>query len=98
MKRQRDTQQVNNRINVQQTKQKREEIGNLPDKEFQIMIVKMVQNLKNEMDLQINSLDTRIEKMQERFNKDTEEIKKNQYITNNAITETKNTLREPTVE
>ena len=98
MKRQRDTQQVNNRINVQQTKQKREEIGNLPDKEFQIMIVKMVQNLKNEMDLQINSLDTRIEKRQERFNKDTEEIKKNQYITNIAITETKNTLREPTVE
>jgi len=58
----------------------------------------MVQNLKNEMDLQINSLDTRIEKLQERFNKDIEEIKKNQYITNNAITETKNTLREPTVE
>jgi len=67
MKRQRNTQQVRNRINVQQTKQKREEIGNLPDKEFQIMIVKMVQNLKNEMDLQINSLDTRIEKMQESY-------------------------------
>ena len=36
------------------------------------------------MELQINSLDTRIEKMQERFNKDLEEIKKSQYIMNNA--------------
>ena len=44
------------------------------------------------MELQINSLDTRIEKMQERFNKDLEEIKKSQYIVNNAITGIKNTL------
>ena len=42
------------------------------DKEFQIMIVKMIQNLENKMESQINSLETRIEKMQERFNKDLE--------------------------
>ena len=54
-------------------------------KEFQIMIVKMIQNLENKMELQINSLKTRIEKMQERFNKDLKEIKKSQYIMNNAI-------------
>ena len=30
--------------------------------------------------------------MQEKFNKDLEEIKKSQYIINNAITETKSTL------
>ena len=30
--------------------------------------------------------------MQERFNKDLEEIKKSQYITNNAINNIKNTL------
>ena len=30
--------------------------------------------------------------MQERFNKDPEEIKKSQYIMNNAINEIKNTL------
>ena len=41
------------------------------------------------MELQINSLETRIEKMQEMFNKDLEEIKKSQSIMNNAITETK---------
>ena len=38
------------------------------------------------------SLETRIEKMQERFNKDLEEIKKSQYIMNNAINEIENIL------
>ena len=56
------------------------------------MIVKMAQNLENKMELQINSLETRIEKIEERFNKDLEEIKKSQYIMNNAINEIKNTL------
>ena len=52
----------------------------------------MIQNLENKMELQINSLETRIEKMKERFNKDLEEIKKSQLIMNNAINEIKNTL------
>ena len=43
------------------------------------------------MESQINSLETRIEKMQKRFNKDLEEIKKSQHIMNNAINEIKNT-------
>ena len=38
------------------------------------MIIKMIQNLENKMELQINSLETKIEKMQEM--KDQEEIKK----------------------
>ena len=58
----------------------------------------MIQNLKNKMELQINSLETRTEKMQERFNKDLEEIKKSQYIMNNAINEIKNTLEGKIVE
>ena len=63
------------------------------------MIVKMIQNLENKLELQINSLDTRIQKMQERFNKDLQEMKKSQYIINKAINEIKKTLwREPTVE
>ena len=49
------------------------------------MIVKMIQNLENKMELQINSLETRIEKTQEMFNRDLEEIKKSQYIMNNEI-------------
>ena len=51
----------------------------------------MIQNLENKLELQINSLETKIEKMQEMFNKDLEEIK-NQYIMNNAISEVKKTL------
>ena len=38
-----------------------EEIGSLPEKEFRVMIVKMIQNLRN-----------RMEKIQETFNKDLE--------------------------
>ena len=49
------------------------------------MIVKMIQNLENKMELQINRLETRIEKMQETFNKDLEEIKENRSIMNNAM-------------
>ena len=40
------------------------------------MIVKIMQNLENKLELQINSLETRIKKMKESFNKDLEEIKK----------------------
>ena len=52
----------------------------------------MIQNLENEMELQINSLETRIEKMQEMFIKDLGKKKKSQSIMNNARTEIKNTL------
>ena len=44
-----------------------EEISSLPEKEFRVMIVKMIQNLGN-----------RIEKIQETFNKDIEEQKSKQ--------------------
>ena len=49
------------------------------------MIVKMIQNLENKMELQINSLEIKNENMQEMFNKDLGEIKKSQYIMNNEI-------------
>ena len=92
MKRQRNTQQVKERDKCPPNQTKEEEIGNLPDKEFRIMIVKMTQNLENKAELQINSLETRIEKIQELFNNNLEEIKKSQYIMNNAINEIKNIL------
>ena len=48
----------------------------------------MIQNLEIKMESQINSLETRIEKMQERFNKDLEEKKKKiQTTKNNTINE-----------
>ena len=34
---------------------KEEEIGSLPEKEFRIMTLKMIQNFENKMELQINS-------------------------------------------
>ena len=76
MKRQRNTQQVEEHDKCPPNQTKEEEIGSLPEKEFRIMIVKKTQNLENKMELQTNSLETRIEKMQEMFNKDLEEIKK----------------------
>ena len=97
MKRQRNTLQVKEQDKSPPNQTKEEEIGNLLEKEFQIMIVKMIQNLENKTELQVNSLKTRIEKMQEMFNKDLEEIKKSQYTMNNAINEIKSTL-ERTVE
>ena len=93
MKRQRNTQQVKEQEKCLPNQTKEEEIGNLSDKEFRIMVVKMIQNLENKMESQINSLEIRIEKMQESFSKDLEEIKKSQYIMNNAINDIKNTLQ-----
>ena len=58
-----------------------DEIGSLPEKEFRIMIVNMIQNLGN-----------RMEKIQERFNKDLEELKSKQTLMNNTINEIKNPL------
>ena len=57
-----------------------EETGKQPEKEFRIMIVKMIKNLENKM-----------EKMQESINKDLEEVKNKKTETNNTITEIKNT-------
>ena len=92
MKKQRNTQQVKEHDKYPWNQTKDEEIGSLPEKEFRIIIVKMIQNLENKMELQINILEPRIEKMQDMFNKDLEEIKKSQSIMNNAINEIKNIL------
>ena len=85
MKRQINIQQVKEHDKCPPNQTKEEEIGSLPEKEFRIMIVKTIQHLKNKMDLQINRLETRIEKMQEMFNKDLEEIEKSQSIMNNTF-------------
>ena len=69
------------------------EIGNLLEKEFRIMIVKMIQDFGKRMQ-------AKIEKTQEMFNKDLEELKnkhleelkKKQTERNNTITKMKITL------
>ena len=75
MKTQRNTQQVKEHEKCPPNQTKEEEIGNLSEKEFRMMIIKMIQNLENKLELQIYRLQTRIEKMQVMFNKDLEETK-----------------------
>ena len=61
---------------------KEEEISKLPEKEFRIMIVKMIKNLENKM-----------EKMQESISKDLEELKNKHTETSNRVMEIKSTLK-----
>ena len=56
-----------------------EELGSLPEKKFRAMIVNMTQNLGN-----------RREKIQEKLNKDLEELKSKRTMMNNPIHEIKN--------
>ena len=65
IQKQRNTQQVKEHDKSPPNQTKEERIWSLPEKEFRIMIVKIIQNVENKMELQINSLETRIEKMQE---------------------------------
>ena len=58
-----------------------EETGSLHEKEFRVVIVKMIQNLGN-----------RMEKMQKTFNKDLEELKSKETMMDNTINEIKNSL------
>ena len=81
MKRQRNTTQMNEQTRNTEVKINEEEIGKLPEKEFRIMIVKIIRNLENKM-----------EKMQESIKKDLEKLENKHTKTNNTITEIKNTL------
>ena len=80
MKRQRNTTQMKEQTRNTEVQINEEEIGKLPEKEFRIMMVKMIKNLENKM-----------EKMQESINKDLE-LKNKHAETNNTVTEIKNTL------
>ena len=81
MKSQRNTTQMKEQLRNTEVQINEEEIGKLPEKEFRIMIIKMVKNIEDKM-----------EKMQESINKDLEELKNKHTGTNNTITEIKHTL------
>ena len=83
MKRQRNIVQMKEQGKNPKDEINKEEIGKLPEKEFRIMIVQMIKNLKNKM-----------EKMQESINKDLEEIKNDQTMKNKIINEIQNTREE----
>ena len=74
MKRQRNIQQVKEHDKCLPNQTKEEEVGSLPEKEFRQIIVKMIQNLENKMESQINRLETRIEKVKEIYSKDLEKF------------------------
>ena len=78
---QRNATQMKEQTRNTEVKINEEEVDKLPEKEFRIMIVKIIRNLEN-----------RMEKKQESINKDLEELKNKHKDTNNAITEIKNTL------
>ena len=71
MKRQRATYQMKEQGKTPLKQLNEVEIGNLPEKEFRIMIVKMIQDLGKRME-------AKIEKMQEMYNKDLEDLKNKQ--------------------
>ena len=81
MKRQRKTTEMKKQTRNTEVQINEEEIGKLPEKEFRIMIIKMIKNLENKM-----------EKMQESVNKDLEELMNKHTEKNNTITEVKYTL------
>ena len=81
MERQRNTAQMKEQARNTEVQINEQERVKLPEKEFRIMIVKMIKNLENKM-----------EKMQESINKDLEELKNKHTKANNTITEIKNTL------
>ena len=62
------------------------ERGNLPEKEFRLMIVKMIQGVWKRMEAQID-------KIQKMINKDLQELKNKQTGMNNTKTGMKNTLQ-----
>ena len=81
MKRQRNNTQMKEQTRNTKVQINEEEISKLSEKEFRIMIVKMIKNLEN-----------RMEKMQKSINKELEELKNKHTVTNNTIIEIKNMI------
>ena len=79
MKKQKVMSQMKGQDKIPEKQLNEMEIGNRPEKEFRIMIVKMIQDLGKRMEV-------KIEKMQEMFIKDPEEL-------NNKQTEMNDTLK-----
>ena len=78
MKKQRNTTQMKEQTRNTEVQINEEQIGKLPEKEFRIMIVKMICNLENRMD-----------KMPESNNNDLKELKNKHTETNSTFIENK---------
>ena len=71
MKKQKVMSQMKGQDKIPENQLNNVETGDLPEREFRIMIVKMIQDLGKRME-------AKIEKMQEMFTKDLEELKNKQ--------------------
>ena len=67
MEKQKVISQIKTQDKISEKQLNKEEIGNLSEKEFRIVIVKMIQDLRKRMEAKIN-------KIQEMFTKDLEEL------------------------
>ena len=85
MRQQRNMSQMKEQDKTPEEQLSKVKIGNLPEKEFRVMIMNMIQVIGKRMEAQI-------EMMQEMFNNDLEELKNSQVELNNTITEMKNIL------
>ena len=81
MRRQRNTKQKKEQGKNPPDQTNEEEIGSIPEKEFRVMAVKVIQNCGN-----------RMEKIQETFKKSLEELNSKQTMMNSTINEIKNSL------
>ena len=61
------------------------EVNNLHKKDFRVMIVRMIQDLRK-------NLEAKMDKLQETLNKEIEDLKNKQAEMRNKITEVKNSL------
>ena len=83
MKRQRNTAQTKQQTRNTEVQINEEQIGKLLEKDFRIIIVKMIKK---------KNLENKMEKTQVSINKDLEELKNKYTETDSTITEIKNTL------
>ena len=86
MKSQMNTTQLKEQIRNTEVKTNEVEIGKQPEKEFRIMIIKMIKNLEN-----------RMEEMQESTNKDLEKLK-NKHTETTELLKLKILQKEPIAE
>ena len=91
MKRQRAMYQMKQQDKAPEKQLNEVEIGNLPEKELRIMTMKMIQDLRK-------TIEAKIEKIQETFNKDLEELKSKQTMMNNTTNEIKILYKESIAE
>ena len=86
MKRQKVMSQIKGQNKTPEKQLNEVEIGKIPEKEFRIMIVKLTQHLGKRME-------AKIEKMQEMFTKDLEDLRNKPTEMNNILVKRKSLRR-----